>query len=165
MTSPQPPLIQLVVAYSLNRVIGRDGGLPWRLPSDLAHFKRVTLNHPIIMGRRTWDSLGRALPGRRNLVVTRQEHFQAPQAEIYPSLDAALQACQNEDLVSVIGGEQIFSQALDQAHTIIATEVQANIEGDTWFPALDAHQWQEIDRDPQPAENGLAFDIVRYRQR
>lgn len=158
------PLIQLVVAYSDNRVIGKDNTLPWRLPSDLAHFKRVTLGQPIIMGRKTWESLGRPLPGRPNLVVSRNKDFVAEGAQVFTSLDAALQACEGVDRVCVIGGEQLFRLALPLAHEIVATEVHADIDGDTWFPPLDAAQWTEAQRQPQPAENSLTFDFVTYRR-
>src|SRR5690554_7463788 len=121
------PLIQLVVAYSANRVIGKDNALPWRLPSDLAHFKRVTLGQPIIMGRKTWESLGRPLPGRPNLVVSRNKELIAEGAQVFQSLNAALQACQDAERICVIGGEQLFELALPLAHQIIATEVHADI--------------------------------------
>lgn len=158
------PLIQLVVAYSQNRVIGKDNTLPWHLPSDLAHFKRVTLGQPIIMGRKTWESLGRPLPGRPNLVVSRNDAYHAEGADVYPDLDAALAACQDVDRVCIIGGEQLFQLALPGAHEIIATEVHAHIDGDTWFPVLDPTQWLETERESQPAENGLTFDFVTYRR-
>lgn len=159
------PLIQLVVAYSANRVIGKDNTLPWRLPSDLAHFKRVTLGQPIIMGRKTWESLGRPLPGRPNLVVSRNNELIAEGGQVFNSLDAALAACQNVDRVCVIGGEQLFQLALPLAHQIIATEVHADIDGDTWFPPLDPSQWTESQREPQPAENDLSYDFVTYTRR
>ncbi|NYT59004.1 dihydrofolate reductase [Alcaligenaceae bacterium] len=161
------PTIQLVVAYSNNRVIGRDNALPWRLPSDLAHFKRVTLGHPIVMGRNTWISLGRPLPGRPNLVISRNPEYQAEGASVHPSLNAALGACADTgaDKICIIGGEQVFRHALDIADEIIATEIKSDIEGDTFFPALDALIWQESERLSQPEENGLAFDFVTYRRR
>jgi len=159
------PLIQLVVAYSDNRVIGKDNTLPWRLPSDLAHFKRVTMGLPIIMGRKTWESLGRPLPGRRNLVISRNGSFNADGAEVYPSLDAALNACRDADRVCVIGGEQLFRLALPRAQKVIATEVHADIDGDTWFPPLDPAQWVESQRLPQAAENNLTFDFVTFKRR
>src|SRR5690606_13778582 len=141
------PLIQLVVAYSANRVIGRDNTLPWRLPSDLAHFKRVTLGHPIVMGRNTWLSLGRPLPGRPNLVISRNPAFKAEGATVYPSLEAALAACADSGTgkVCIIGGEQVFRHALDVADEITATEIGADIEGDTFFPPLDPSAWQELE--------------------
>ncbi|MDN5844235.1 MAG: dihydrofolate reductase [Alcaligenaceae bacterium] len=158
------PLIRLVVAYTDERVIGRDNGLPWRLPGDLAHFKRTTLGHPIIMGRKTWQSLGRALPGRRNLVISRNPDLPAPSAEVWPSLQAALAQCTDCAVVCVIGGAQIFAQALVQADEIVATEIHDSIGGDTYFPALDPTQWQEASREAQPEENGLHYDFVVYRR-
>lgn len=158
------PLIQLVVAYSDNRVIGKDNTLPWRLPSDLAHFKRVTMGLPIVMGRKTWESLGRPLPGRRNLVISRNGGYIAEGAEVYPSLDAALDACRDAERVCVIGGEQLFRLALPLAQKVIATEVHADIDGDTWFPPLDATQWAESERLPQAAEKDLTFDFVTFKR-
>lgn len=156
------PRIQLVVAYSDNRVIGRDNALPWRLPTDLAHFKRVTLGQPIVMGRNTWESLGRPLPGRPNLVVSRNAAYQAPGATVYPSVEAALADCADAERICVIGGEQIFQITLPIAHEIIATEVHAQVEGDTFFPPIDPAAWMEINRSPQAEENGYAFDFVTY---
>lgn len=159
------PIIQLVVAYSANRVIGRDNALPWRLPADLAHFKRVTLGQPILMGRNTWESLGRPLPGRPNLVISRNPHYQAAGATVYPTLEAALAACQNAERACIIGGEQIFRHALALADEIIATEVHARIEGDTYFPPMDSAAWQETERLSQPDENGYSFDFVVYKRK
>ncbi len=161
---PPLPLIRLVVAYTDTRVIGRDGGMPWHLPADLAHFKRNTLGHPIAMGRKTWLSLGRPLPGRRNLVLSRDPGFIAPGADTYATLEAALASCAQADCVCVIGGEQIFRLALPLADELIATEIHAALEGDTWFPELPAGHWQETERLPQPPENGLAYDFVTYRR-
>lgn len=158
------PTIQLVVAYSDNRVIGRDNTLPWRLPSDLAHFKRTTLGHPIVMGRNTWESLGRPLPGRPNLVITRNPQFQAGGAATYPSLEAALHTHPSADKICIIGGEELFRHALELADEIVATEIHAQIDGDTFFPELDPTEWQEVERLPQPEENGLNFDFVIYRR-
>jgi len=163
MTSPA---IHCIVAYAANRVIGRDNQLPWHLPADLAHFKRTTLGHPVLMGRRTWESLKRPLPGRRNLVVTRQNNYDVGSgAESYPSIDAALASCAGLERVFVIGGSEIFRAALPLAHQIIATEIHAQVEGDVTFPDLDAGLWQEISRQPQPQENGLKFDFVVYERK
>lgn len=158
------PLIQLVVAYADNRVIGRDNALPWRLPSDLAHFKRVTMGCPIVMGRNTWESLGRPLPGRPNMVISRNPDFAAEGASVHASLDTALAACAGFNRVCVIGGQQVFDLALAIADEVVATEIHADIEGDTFFPALDADIWQEASRQPQAPENGLAFDFVVYER-
>jgi dihydrofolate reductase len=159
------PLVQLVVAYSDNHVIGRDNALPWRLPADLAHFKRVTLGQPIVMGRNTWESLGRPLPGRPNLVISRNAQYQANGATVYPTLDAALAASQHAERICIIGGEQIFRHALDIADEVVATEVHAHIEGDTFFPPMDMAAWRETERLPQPEENGYSFDFVTYKRR
>jgi 2-amino-4-hydroxy-6-hydroxymethyldihydropteridine diphosphokinase len=159
------PALRLVVAYCDNRVIGQGGAMPWHLPSDLAHFKRSTLGLPILMGRKTWASLQRRpLPGRRNLVLSRDAGFAAEGAERFGTLQAALDACAGLERVCVIGGEQIFRLALPRADEIFATEIHADLDGDTWFPALPAGQWRETERRPQPAENGLAFDFVTYRR-
>ncbi|CAM4169615.1 dihydrofolate reductase [Bordetella muralis] len=159
------PRLTLVVAYSDNRVIGRDNALPWKLPGDLAHFKRTTLGSPIIMGRKTWESLGRPLPGRTNVVVSRNTEYAAPGAVVVPTLQAAVQACGDVADAYVIGGAQIYEQALPLAQRLIATEVHAVVEGDAFFPALPAEQWREISREPQPAENGYAYDFVGYERR
>ena len=158
------PLVRFVVAYAANRVIGKDNDLPWKLPSDLAHFKRTTMGQPILMGRRTWESLGRPLPGRRNLVITRQADYQATGAEIFPTLDAALQACTEQESICVIGGAEIFKAALPLADEIVATEIHAEPDGDVFFPALNPAEWKEVSREPQPEENGLSFDFVVYQR-
>ena len=162
--SPLPP-IRLVVAYTDNRVIGRDGAMPWHLPGDLAHFKRSTLGHPIIMGRKTWLSLGRPLPGRRNLVLSRDPAFAATGAECHATLEEALASCAQSDRICVIGGEQIFRLALPLADELIATEIHTTLDGDTWFPALPEGHWQETERLPQPPQDGLHYDFVTYRRR
>ena len=153
--------IRMVVAYSTNRCIGKDNDLPWRLPKDLAHFKAATMGMPIIMGRKTWESLGRPLPGRPNLVITSNPDYQAEGATLYPSLEAALAACADAPITCIIGGEQIFTLGLNYAHEIIATEVHAYVEGDTFFPELPAN-WVESSREPQPEENGYQYDFVSY---
>lgn len=155
------PSLSLIVAYSRNRTIGLDNTLPWRLPGDLAHFKRTTLGCPIIMGRKTWESLGRALPGRTNIVVTRDPAYQATGAVVVHDLDAALAACGDVDQAFVIGGAQIYAQALGMASTLIATEVHAEVTGDAFFPALP-DGWRETSRQPQPEENGYRYDFVTY---
>lgn len=154
--------LTLIVAYAQNRVIGRDNTLPWKLPSDLAHFKRTTLGHPVIMGRKTWESLGRPLPGRRNIVVTRNPHYTATGAECVTSLTQAISSVQDFAQAFVIGGAQLYQEALPFAHQVIATEVLANIEGDAFFAPLDPKQWSESSRTHYPEENGLRFDVVHY---
>lgn len=159
------PHIRMVVAYARNRSIGMENQLPWRLPADLAHFKKLTLGLPIIMGRKTWESLGRPLPGRPNLVISRNADYVAEGATVYDSLRAALAACQDTEDCCIIGGEQIFTQGLEFADDIYATEVQADVPGDTFFPELNTTQWQEVSRSAQPEENGYSYDFVHYTRK
>lgn len=156
--------LNLIVAYARNRTIGRDNTLPWKLPGDLAHFKRTTLGCPIVMGRKTWDSLGRPLPGRRNIVITRDATKALVGAEGFASLLQALEAVKEAEQVFIIGGAQIYQQALPLVDRIVATEIQADIEGDAVFEPLDQAVWLETSRLPQPAENGLVYDLVEYHR-
>jgi len=157
--------LKLIVAYAKNRTIGRDNTLPWKLPGDLAHFKRTTLGCPIIMGRKTWDSLGRALPGRKNIVITRDASRATAGADFVTSLPAALDLVRESEQAFVIGGAQIYQEALPLADSVIATEIQTDIDGDAFFAPLDASQWIEISRAPQAPENGLVYDLVEYQRR
>jgi dihydrofolate reductase len=157
--------VSLIVAYSRNRVIGKDNQLPWRLPSDLAHFKRQTLGKPIIMGRKTWLSLGRPLPGRTNIVVSRSGSGDFTGAVLVSSLAAALEAAGQVPEVCIIGGAQLYREALPQVDSIVATEIDADVSGDAFFPELAANQWVETNRQSQPPENGLAYDFVHYQRR
>lgn len=154
--------LSLIVAYAQNRVIGRNNTLPWKLPSDLAHFKRTTLGHPVIMGRKTWESLGRPLPGRHNIVITRNSQYEAAGAQCVNSLAQAIEAVQGAEKAFVIGGAQIYQEALPFAHFVIATEVQTQVEGDAFFAPLDNTQWIETSRVSHPPENDLSFDVVQY---
>jgi len=160
-----PASVTLVVAYATNRTIGLDNTLPWRLPGDLAHFKRTTLGRPIIMGRKTWESLGRPLPGRRNMVISRQADYVATGAEVFASIDDALAACLPTDAVCIIGGAQIYAQALPLATHVEATEIKADVEGDAHFVELPSAHWQETARAAQPEENGWHYDFVSYTRR
>jgi len=157
--------LSLIVAYAENRTIGRENTLPWKLAGDLAHFKRTTLGHPIIMGRKTWDSLGRPLPGRRNIVISRDGSKAAQGAEFVTSLAEALKRLSPNEHAYIIGGAQIYQQALPLVDHGVATEVKAVVEGDAFFAALDTSQWKEVSRVSQPPENGLAYDIVQYDRR
>ncbi len=157
--------VSLIVAYSTNRTIGQDNARPWKLPGDLAHFKRTTMGCPVIMGRKTWESLGRPLPGRRNIVITRQTGYQATGAETVTSLDQALERTRDSAEVFVIGGAQIYAQSLSVASRVVATEVHAHVQGDAFFPELDSNIWQETSRNHQPEENGLSYDLVEYRRK
>jgi dihydrofolate reductase len=148
--------ITLVAAMARGRVIGRDGDMPWHLPADLTHFKAVTLGHPVIMGRRTWDSIGRALPGRRNLVISRSAPSLPDGVECHGSLEAALAACSGESAVMIIGGGEIYRQALPQANRLVLTLIDAEIDGDTHFPAVDWARWRVSRHRRRPADEANA---------
>ncbi len=134
-----------VVAVARNGVIGHTNGMPWHLPSDLAFFKRLTMGHPIVMGRKTHESIGKPLPGRTNIVITRDRAFRAPGCVVVDSLEAAYRAAGDVDEVFVIGGAQVYDAAMATIDRIYLTEVEAEIEGDTWFPAFDRSQWTEVE--------------------
>jgi len=160
-------ILSLVVAMSENKVIGRDGDLPWRLPNDLKHFKQVTMGKPIIMGRKTWESLYvKPLPGRRNIVITRNAGYEAEGAEISDSLESALILATGEDEAMIIGGAELFATALDTATRLHLTEIHADIEGDTYFPNSDRSLWREISREPHDAEGDApAYSFLLLEKR
>ncbi|MDQ2070462.1 type 3 dihydrofolate reductase [Natronospira bacteriovora] len=152
--------IVLVAAMARHHVIGRDGGMPWHLPADLAHFKRVTLNHPVIMGRKTFESIGFALPKRRNIVVTRNPEAEFPGAEVATSLEEALARVADSETVMVIGGGQLYREALPRATRLELTFIDAEIDGDTAFPAWSSEQWGEVSREHRPADEKNAHDLA-----
>lgn len=158
--------IVFVVAVARNGVIGRDNALPWRLKADLAHFKRTTLGHPILMGRKTWESLGRPLPGRRNLVVTRNANYVAEGAEVFTDPHAAIAAA-GADAVHVIGGAELYRNLLDQVDRLVLTEVDANVAGDAYFPDFDRSAFIEVSREAHlaDADNEHDYAFVEYRRR
>ncbi len=159
--------VGLIWAQARGGVIGQGGVMPWHLPEDLAHFKRVTLNHPVIMGRKTWDSIPprfRPLPGRRNIVVTRQQDWQENGAQRSSSLPEALQLCDNAEQAWVIGGAQIFTQALPLADELVVTEIDATFEGDAFAPAIGA-DWHAVAREPLMSSSGLDLAFVTWRRR
>lgn len=163
---PAAPRIGLIWAQARGGVIGRDGAMPWHLPEDLAHFKRTTLSHPVIMGRRTWDSLPprfRPLPGRVNIVVTRQPDWQAAGARRASSLHEALQWCEPAERAWIIGGAQIYAQGLPLADELVVTEIDAEVEGDAFAPAIGP-EWQEVAREPLVASNGTRLAFVTWRR-
>jgi len=151
------PRIELVVAAARNGVIGRGNTLPWHLPEDLKHFKRLTLGRPILMGRRTWDSIGRPLPGRQNLVLTRDPQFQPAGATVVRSLAEATAAAGAAEALMVIGGADLFELCLPLARVMHLTEIDAHVEGDVWFPRWRREDWRESSRDPHPADERHAF--------
>lgn len=156
--------IYLIAAVASNGVIGVNGKMPWHLPEDLKHFKRLTLGHPVIMGRRTWESLGKALPGRENIVVTRTPGYDAPGAAVASSLGAALALCSDEPVAFVVGGHQLFVESLPVAAGLVLTEISRDYEGDTWFPEFDRSQWRETQREAHTAPDGMRFDFVLYER-
>ena len=158
--------IGLIWAQARNRVIGKNGVMPWHLPEDLAHFKRVTLNHPVIMGRKTWDSIPprfRPLPGRTNIVVTRQPDWNENGAQRTSSLREALQLCENSAQVWVIGGAQIYAQALPLADELVVTEIDAAFDGDAHAPAIGP-DWREVARERIVAASGLPLSFVIWHR-
>jgi dihydrofolate reductase len=154
----------LIYARARNGVIGREGGLPWHLPEDLAHFKRLTLGCPVIMGRKTWESLPprfRPLPGRLNIVVTRQGQWKADGAMTAPSLAQAIEMCKGQPSIWVIGGAEMFAQALPLADVAQVTEIDADFEGDVFAPQLGA-PWKESAREIHGAAGGVSYSFVTY---
>jgi len=154
--------VTLVAAVGANNVIGRDGDLPWRLPEDLKHFKALTLGHPMVMGRATFESIGRPLPGRTTIVVTRQPDWTADGVETAPDLDAALaRASEIDDEIFLVGGGQVYAEALDRGlvDLLCITRVAQTPDGDTYFPAIDWLAWREVGRVPH-----VGFDIVTYER-
>ena len=158
------PRVYLVAAVASNGVIGANGKLPWHLPEDLKHFKSLTLGHPVIMGRKTWESIGKVLPGRENIVVTRAPGYEAPGASVASSLAGALALCAGEPTVFVIGGGELYAEALPLAHGLVLTEIQRDYAGDARFPRFDRSSWRETQRKPQTGADGLRFDFVLYER-
>jgi dihydrofolate reductase len=147
------PVLSLIVAMDNNRLIGSNNGLPWNLPADLQHFKAITMGKPIVMGRKTWQSLGRPLPGRKNIVITRDSDFQADGAEIVYSLDEALQMASDSEEVMIIGGANLYEQALEQVDRLYLTRVDGEFDGDSWFPEIAEQQWELLQAEKhQPDE-------------
>jgi len=157
-----PPRLSLIAAVAANGVIGNGNALPWRLPEDLKHFKALTLGHPVVMGRKTFESIGRPLPERRNLIVTRNAAYAAPGCETVASLHAALAACRDADEIFVIGGAQIYAEALPLAARLYLTEIQKEFPGDARFPEIDRREWRETARARHRSSAGLGFDFVIY---
>ena len=156
--------IYLVAAVARNGVIGAGGKLPWHLPEDLARFKKLTLGHPIIMGRRTWESLGRPLPGRENIVISRKPGFEAAGASVAASMEGAIALCAGEPVAFVIGGAEIYAAALPLADGLVMTEIDRDYEGDTRFPAWDRRAWQATQKEAHTSKDGVRFDFVLYEK-
>jgi dihydrofolate reductase len=156
--------VYLVAAVAENGVIGANGKLPWHLPEDLQHFKRLTSGHPVIMGRRTWESIGRPLPNRVNIVVSRRSDFRAEGAQVASSLQHALALCPAAEPVFVIGGNEVFRAALPCASGLVLTCIHRPYEGDVRFPEFDRADWKEVRREERVAANGIPFAFVWYER-
>jgi len=168
MEHPDPPTtrtrVYLIAAVAKNGVIGANGKLPWHLPEDLKHFKKLTLNHPIIMGRRTWESFPKPLPGREHIVISRRPGFAAPGASVASSLEGAVALCTGESVAFVIGGAEVYAAALPLADGLILTEIDADYEGDTRFPDWDRKAWRATQKETHTSDEGVRFDFVLYER-
>ena len=157
------PVVSLIVAMAENGVIGREGSLPWHLGEDLKRFKATTMGKPILMGRKTYESIGRALPGRMNIVLTRDEKWSAPGVVAVRSVAEALALAGEAAELMVIGGAQVYRSMLPRARRIYLTQLHAQIEGDTYFPAFDRSQWREVERDAHPADENNTHPVSFVR--
>ena len=157
-------VLHLIVARARNGVIGKDGKLPWHLPEDLKHFKEVTLGKPVIMGRKTWESLPKALPGRLNIVITRQADYVAEGATVVSSVDEALEVTKDAEDVFVIGGSEIYRQTIDHVSVVHVTVVNTDFEGDAFFVALNEADWvlEKVTSYPATESRPYEFSIYRY---
>ena len=159
------PTISMIVARSRNHVIGRDNQMPWKISADLQFFKRVTMDHPVIMGRKTWESIGRPLPGRRNIVVSRNAAYEATGGELVGSLDEALRSLSEFPRVFVIGGEQLFTQAFSKADRLYITEIDMDVDGgDTFFEVPNQSDWKEVERTPG-SEGDITFSFITLERK
>jgi dihydrofolate reductase len=154
--------ISIIVALDEGHVIGNEGGMPWHLPADIKFFKSVTMGKPIIMGRSTFESIGKPLPGRTNIVVTRKKDFQAPGCRLAHSIDEALAIAEEEaaDEAMIIGGGAIYEQTLDRTDRLYMTHIGAHLIGDTHFPAINLEEWEEISRSEHAADGDNPFDLT-----
>ena len=155
--------MSIVVAMAANGVIGRDNQLPWHLPADLKHFKQTTMGKPILMGRKTWESIGRPLPGRTNIVITRDSSYSAAGCEVVNSIDAAIAAAGEQDEVMVIGGAELYRQVLSDTDTIYLTRIHEAFDGDTCFPELRNTEWHQVERVDHEADEKNSHDYSFIR--
>ncbi len=151
-------IISIIAAMADNRVIGIDNQLPWRLPADMKWFRQQTIGKPVIMGRKTYDSIGKPLPKRRNIIISRDETLKIEACEVVNTTHAALQLCRDEKEVMIIGGASFYKQTLPLADRLYLTLVHAEIKGDAWFPEINLNQWQEVERINHAADEVNAFD-------
>ena len=156
--------LSLIVAMDENRLIGRNNALPWHLPADLAYFKRTTMGKPVVMGRKTYESIGKPLPGRRNIVITGNAGFNAPGCEIADSIEAAMSLAHANDEVMLIGGASLYQQTIERATKLYITRIHHAFDGDTWFPEFDLSAWKEEYRNDFEADhsNRYAYSFIKY---
>ena len=159
--------IAIIVATDEQGLIGRENDLPWKLSADLQFFRRTTMGKPIVMGRNTHESIGRPLPGRRNIIVTRQPDYQADGCEVVHSIDEAMQLCDDAEEVMIMGGASLYEQMLPCCHRLYLTKVHARLEGDTWFPAWSEQDWQLLSCEEHKADEHNQFDysFMLYERR
>ncbi len=149
-------IVSIIAAMDKNRLIGRDNDLPWRLPSDLAHFKKVTMSKPILMGRKTYDSIGRPLPGRKNIILSRDKNLEIEGVTVVNSLEEAMSAAWDADELMVIGGSAVYERVLPITQRMYLSLIDGEFEGDTWFPEFDEKDWEIVESEEQPAgEKGV----------
>lgn len=156
--------LSIIVAVANDSVIGINNTLPWHLPEDLKRFKALTMGHHIVMGRKTYESLGRLLPGRTTVIVTRNKDYHVEGAMVVHSIEQALTVCAEDDEVFLIGGAELYQQGFAHADKIYLTEVNADFAGDAFLPNFDLTEWNELSRESYQAENGLAFSYVTYQR-
>lgn len=154
--------LAVIAAVARNGVIGQNNQLPWRLPEDLSRFKALTMGHHIIMGRKTYESLGRLLPGRTTVIVSRNPHYAVDGAIVVNSLEKALAACEGDDQPYMIGGAELYRQALPLAQRLYLTRIEQDYEGDAWFPEYEVTEWKEIARQACTSSTGLEYSFVDY---
>ena len=156
--------LSLICAMDQNRLIGKDNTLPWHLPADLAFFKRTTIGKPILMGRKTFQSIGRPLPGRQNIIITRDKSFNAEGCDVVNTIDQALKLCVQQEDIMLIGGASLYEQTITQADYLYVTEIHHQFEGDTWFPALHSEDWLiDLQEDFKADEkNNYAYSFIKY---
>ena len=161
------PEIAIIVAMAQNRTIGINNTLPWRIPEDLKHFKALTMGHHMIMGRKTFDSIGKPLPGRTTVVVTRERELKIGGCVMAHSLEEAIAACANDEKIFVVGGADIYAQALPLADMLYITEIQQAVEGDAHFPEFNRDEWQEMSREirQQETPQALEYHFVTFRRK
>ena len=157
-------LLSLIAAMDNNRLIGSNNALPWHLPADLAFFKRTTLGKPIVMGRKTYESIGKPLPGRRNIVVTRNRNYDAPGCDIVAGIDEAMRLCESVPEIMLIGGASLYQQSIDRANNLYITQIHHNFDGDTWFPEFDERDWRIESRTDFEADdkNIYPYSFVKF---